>query len=92
MPTIDFKLLFVFMVLAHERRRVLHFNVTEHPTAEWTAMQLGQALPWDTAPRYLLRDRDRTMATPSGFRQPACRSPKFLRPRKLPGNRRTSNA
>ena len=59
MPTIDFKLLFVFLVLAHERRRVLHFNVTEHPTAEWTAMQLGQAFPWDTAPRYLLRDRDR---------------------------------
>jgi putative transposase len=58
-PTIDFKLLFVFLVLAHERRRVLHFHVTEHPTAEWTATQLGQAFPWDTAPRYLLRDRDR---------------------------------
>ena len=41
-PTIDFKLLFVFLVLTHERRRVLHFNVTEHPTAEWTAVQLGQ--------------------------------------------------
>ena len=57
-PTIDFKLLFVFLVLAHDRRRVLHFNVTEHPTAEWAATQLAQAFPWDTAPRYLLRDRD----------------------------------
>jgi len=58
-PTIDFKLLYVFLVLAHDRRRILHFNVTEHPTAEWTAAQLGQAFPWDTAPRYVLRDRDR---------------------------------
>ena len=48
-----------FLVLAHERRRVLHFNVTEHPTAEWTAEQLMQAFPWDMAPRYLIRDRDR---------------------------------
>jgi hypothetical protein len=37
----------------------VHFNVTEHPTADWTAAQLMQAFPWDTAPRYLLRDRDR---------------------------------
>ncbi|MBM3790625.1 MAG: hypothetical protein FJW35_09795 [Acidobacteria bacterium] len=57
-PTIDFKLLFVFLVLAHDRRHVLHINVTEHPTAEWTATQLMQAFPWDTAARYLLRDRD----------------------------------
>jgi transposase InsO family protein len=57
-PTIDFKILFVFLVLAHERRRVIHFNVTQHPTAEWTATQIAQAFPWDTAPRYLLRDRD----------------------------------
>jgi hypothetical protein len=57
-PTIDFKLLFVFLVLAHDRRRVLHFNVTEHPTAEWTATRLMQAFPWDTAARCLLRDRD----------------------------------
>ena len=57
--TIDFKLLFVFLVLAHDRRRVIHFNVTEHPTAEWAAAQLMQAFPWDTPPRYLLHDRDR---------------------------------
>jgi putative transposase len=59
-PTVGFKLLFVFLVLAHERRRVIHFNVTEHPTAEWTATQLPQAFPWNSAPRYLLRDRDCT--------------------------------
>ena len=58
-PTVSFRILYVFIVLAHERRRVLHFNVTKHPTAEWTAEQLVQALPWDTAPRYLLRDGDR---------------------------------
>jgi hypothetical protein len=58
-PTVSFRILYVFLVLAHERRRVVHFNVTEDPTAEWTAEQLVQAFPWDTAPRHLLRDRDR---------------------------------
>jgi transposase InsO family protein len=58
-PTIRFQILYVFLVLAHERRRIVHFNVTTHPTAEWTAQQLREAFPWDTAPRYLLRDRDR---------------------------------
>jgi putative transposase len=58
-PTIRFQILYVFLVLAHERRRILHFNVTAHPTAEWTAQQLRNAFPWDSAPHYLLRDRDR---------------------------------
>ncbi len=58
-PTIRFQILYVFLVLAHERRRVVHFAVTAHPTAEWTAQQLREAFPWDSAPRYLLRDRDR---------------------------------
>jgi transposase InsO family protein len=57
-PTIRFQVLYVFLVLAHDRRRILHFNVTAHPTAEWTAQQLIQAFPWDSAPCYLLRDRD----------------------------------
>src|SRR5471032_1080461 len=48
--TIRFQVLYVFLVLAHERRRILHFNVTAHPTAEWTAQQLVQAFPWDSAP------------------------------------------
>ena len=46
------------MVLAHQRRRVLHFNVTEHPTAAWTAQQVIDAFPDDTAPRWVLRNRD----------------------------------
>ena len=57
-PTVDFRVLFVLVVLAHHRRRVIHFNVTEHPTAQWTAQQIVEAFPWDEAPRYLLRDRD----------------------------------
>jgi transposase InsO family protein len=57
-PTVNFRILFVFVVLAHYRRRVIHFNVTAHPTSEWTAQQLAEAFPWDTAPRYLLHDRD----------------------------------
>jgi len=57
-PTVTFRVLFVFIVLAHHRRRVIHFNVTEQPMAAWTAQQIVEALPWDTAPRYPLRDRD----------------------------------
>ncbi len=57
-PTVTFRVLFVFVVLAHDRRRVIHFNVTESPTAKWTAQQIVEALPWDAVPRYLLRDRD----------------------------------
>src|SRR5215469_7434161 len=57
-PTVTFKVLFVFVVLAHHRRRVVHCNVTAAPTAAWTAQQLVEAFPWETAPRYLLRDRD----------------------------------
>ena len=58
-PTIWFEVLFVFVVLAHDRRRILHFNIAAHPTAEWTAQQIVEAFPFDTAPKYLLRDRDR---------------------------------
>ena len=57
-PTIRFQILYVFLVLAHDRRRVIHFNVTAHPTAEWTGQQLREAFPFDQSPRYLLRDRD----------------------------------
>jgi putative transposase len=58
-PTIRFQVLYVFLVLAHDRRRILHVSVTAHPTAEWTAQQLREAFPWDSGPQYLLRDRDR---------------------------------
>jgi transposase InsO family protein len=57
-PTATFRVLFVFLVLSNERRRIVHFNVTESPTAAWTGQQIVEAFPWDTAPKYLLRDRD----------------------------------
>ena len=57
-PTATFRTLFCFIVLLHDRRQVVHFNVTAHPTAEWTAQQLIEAFPEDRAPRFLLRDRD----------------------------------
>jgi putative transposase len=57
-PTAKFRILYVFIVLSHDRGRVVHFNATEHPTAQWTPRQLVEAFPFNTAPRYLLRDRD----------------------------------
>jgi transposase InsO family protein len=57
-PTARLRVLFVLVVLAHHRRRVVHFNVTEHPTAAWTAQQIVAAFPDDSAPAYLIRDRD----------------------------------
>lgn len=57
-PTIRFQVLYVFLVLAHDRRRIVHCNVTAHPTAEWTGQQLREAFPFDQLRRYLLRDRD----------------------------------
>ncbi len=57
-PTIRFKVLYVFIIISHTRREVVHFNVTKNPTTEWTARQIVEAFPWDTAPKYFLRDRD----------------------------------
>jgi hypothetical protein len=57
-PTVTYRLLFILVLLAHDRRRIRHIAVTAHPTAAWTAQQLRAAFPWDEAPRYLLHDRD----------------------------------
>ena len=57
-PTVTFRVLYVFLVLRHDRRRIVHFNVTPNPTARWTAQQIVEAFPYDQAPRFLLRDRD----------------------------------
>jgi putative transposase len=57
-PTATCRLLFVLVILAHERRRVVHIAVTDHPTAAWTAQQLREAFPWNAAPRYVVHDRD----------------------------------
>jgi putative transposase len=59
-PTVSFRVLFVFVILSHDRRRPVHVAVTEYPSSEWVAHQLLEAFPWDSAPRYLLRDRDRS--------------------------------
>ncbi len=66
-PTAGLRVLFVLVVLAHQRRRVVHFNVTEHPTAAWTAQQIVDAFPNDTVPSALLRDRDTVYG--AAFRQ-----------------------
>src|SRR5262245_10544925 len=57
-PTATFRNLYCFIILLHERRQVVHFNVTEHPTSAWTAQQMIEAFPEDTGPRFLLQDRD----------------------------------
>ena len=57
-PTATFRVLLVFVVVSHDRRRIVHLNVTAHPTPAWTAQQLREAWPWDTAPRFVIRDRD----------------------------------
>jgi putative transposase len=61
-PTITFQLLFVLVLLGHDRRRIVHVAVTEHPTAAWTDQQLRNAFPENAAPRYLLHDRDAVFA------------------------------
>jgi len=58
-PTVRFKFLYVFLVLSIERRRIIHFAITQHPTAAWMAQRIVEAFPWDTSPKYLLRDRDK---------------------------------
>jgi hypothetical protein len=58
-PTIAFQQLFAFLVLGHAQRRLLWFAVTRNPTAEWLARQITEAFPWDSAPKYLIRDNDR---------------------------------
>lgn len=58
-PTVAFKILYVFIALRHDRRRIVHVNVTKHPTSCWTAQQMIEAFPFDSAPGYVIRDRDR---------------------------------
>jgi hypothetical protein len=57
-PTLTGRVFFVFVLLAHQRRRIVHFAITDHPTAAWTAQQIIEAFPDETAPRWLVRDRD----------------------------------
>jgi transposase InsO family protein len=59
-PTLTFGVMYCFFVIAHDRRRILHCNVTRHPTTVWVAQQLREAFPYDTAPKYLILDREHT--------------------------------
>ncbi len=61
-PTATFRVLYVWFVIHHDRRRILHFNVTEHPTGSWVSQQLRESFPYDTVPSYLLFDRDSIFA------------------------------
>src|ERR1700682_5712999 len=56
--SVSFRLLYVMIILAHDRRKIVRFDVAQHPTAAWLAQQVIEAFPWETAPRFLLRDRD----------------------------------
>jgi len=64
-PTVSFRILICFLILRHDRRTGVHFNVTHHPTERWTSQQIVKAFAYATAPRYLLRDRDQIYG--SGF-------------------------
>jgi hypothetical protein len=86
-PTVSFRILYVFLVLAHERRRVVHFNVTEHPTAEWVAAQLMQASRGTRRRATYFGTVIESMARLSGHWQPTCGSRKCSRLPDLPGRR-----
>src|SRR6202022_2926128 len=62
-PTIRFDLLYAFVIMRLDRRTLVWINVTANPTAEWVARQITEAFPWDGAPRYMIRDRDRIYGT-----------------------------
>jgi putative transposase len=61
-PTLTFGVLYCFFVITHDRRRILHFNATKHPTSAWVSQQLREAFPFNTEPRYLIHDRDSTFS------------------------------
>ena len=88
-PTLTGRVLFVVVLLAHQRRRVVHLAITEHPTAAWTAQQVIEAFPDDTAPRWLVRDRDAIYGDVFRRRVPAWVSPKLCPPLPAPGRIRT---
>ncbi|HEX7422729.1 MAG TPA: hypothetical protein VF311_02420 [Terriglobales bacterium] len=91
-PALRFQVLYVFLALAHDRRRIVHFNVTAHPTAEWTGQQLREAFPFEQVPRYLLRDRDGIFGPAPPRRSGNWASKKCSRCRVPPDNGPTSNA
>jgi putative transposase len=67
--TATFRILYAQIVLGHDRRKVLNFDVSQNPTQVWLSRQMTEAFPWDTAPRYLLRDRDASYRLGGGWRK-----------------------
>jgi transposase InsO family protein len=57
-PTVTFSVLYCFFVVSHDRRRILHFNITKHPSSHWIVQQLREAFPFESSPRFLIFDRD----------------------------------
>jgi putative transposase len=90
-PTVRLRVLFVLVVLAPHRRRVVHFNVTEHPTAAWTAQQLVDAFPDESAPAYLLRDRDQVYGQQFRHRVKGMGIEEVLTAPQSPGKTRSSD-
>jgi hypothetical protein len=84
-PTLTGRMLFVFVLLAHQRRRVVHLAVTDHPTAAWTAQQIIDAFPDDTAPRWLVRDRDAIYSDVFRRRVAGMGITEVVSPRPVPG-------
>jgi hypothetical protein len=72
-PTITFSVLYCFFVISHDRRRILHFNITKHPTSSWIVQQLREAFPFGSAPRFVIFDRDAKygLEVPAAMRTPA---------------------
>jgi hypothetical protein len=91
-PTLHFQMLYVFLVLAHDRWRILHLNVTAHPTVESTGQQLRAAFPFDSGPRYLLRDCNAIFGHDFQEQCETWASAKFFLPRGPLGSEPTSSA
>jgi hypothetical protein len=90
-PTLTGRVLFVLVLLSHHRRRIVQLAITEHPTAGWTAQQIINAFPDDTAPRWLLRDRDAIYGTSSGAVSRAWARPKSFLHRRARGRIRSQS-
>ena len=88
----SFHLLYVMIILAHDRRQIVRAAVTEHPTAAWLSRQVTEAFPWETAPRYLLRGRDASYGSYFCIRVEAMGSRRSSRHRDHLGRTVTSSA
>jgi hypothetical protein len=88
----SFRLLYVMIILTHDRRKIVRFDVTRHPTAGWLSRQVTEAFPWDTAPRYMLRDRDSSYARTSASKSMRWESPRLSARRDHLGRMHMSNA